>query len=401
MQIICLNYRPELTGIGPYTAALAGGLARQGSHVAVLTTRPHYPAWRVSASGNEWSITDAHECVAVSRLRHYVPSRPSGLRRLVSELSFGLRLLFAPWGARDVTIAVSPALFATWIASMRRGRSPFVVWIQDIYTLGLAETGQGGALATKVTRWVEGRTLRSADRVVVIHERFRDYVVREFGVDASKVSVIRNWTHLRELAPVDRATARRRLGWPSIGVVALHAGNMGVKQGLENVVAAARLADAQGADVRFVLLGGGSERDRLRQLAADVERIDFIDALPDVEFRVALAAADVLLVNERPGVAEMAVPSKLTSYFDAGRPVVAAASADGITASEVDASGGGIRVEPADPAALLAAVLELARDAGRAAQMGELGQRYRDQLLGEQAAMNRWQWTLETVIPND
>ena len=39
-------------------------------------------------------------------------------------------------------------------------------------------------------------------------------------------------------------------------MIALHAGNMGVKQGLENVVEAARQADATRSPVRFVLLGG-------------------------------------------------------------------------------------------------------------------------------------------------
>ena len=75
-----------------------------------------------------------------------------------------------------------------------------------------------------------------------------------------------------------------------------------------------------------------------------------------------MQASDVLLVNQRASVTNMSLPSKLTSYFASGRPVIAAASADSETASEIEASGAGIVVPPADPAALRGAILALKND---------------------------------------
>ena len=49
----------------------------------------------------------------------------------------------------------------------------------------------------------------------------------------------------------------------------------------------------------------------------------------------------MLLVNELPGVAHMAMPSKLTSYFQAGKPVLAATDEGGFTAKEIALSGAG------------------------------------------------------------
>ncbi len=51
------------------------------------------------------------------------------------------------------------------------------------------------------------------------------------------------------------------------------------------------------------------------------------------------------MVNELPGVANMAVPSKLTSYFDAARPVLAATEMGGITASEIEQARAGVVVQ--------------------------------------------------------
>lgn len=165
---------------------------------------------------------------------------------------------------------------------------------------------------------------------------------------------------------------------------------MGAKQDLRNVVDAARIADERGASVQFVLVGDGGERSKLEERARGIARITFVDHLDDTEYRLALFAADVLLVNEKPGVAAMAVPSKLTSYFDAGRPVVAATDPGGITASEVAAADAGVVVSAGDPTALLDAVLAVRSDADAAARFGLNGRRYRAAVLDERVALEQW-----------
>jgi len=408
IAILGLNYPPEQTGIAPYTGALATGLVGRGWAVGAQVAHPHYPAWRIARGYGEWTRRETLNGVRLTRRRHYVPGRPRGVRRLLSELSFGARLLLRRRGrstpsarsrtGTSATIAVSPALFSTWLASWRRGRAPFIVWVQDLYTLGLAETGEGGGLVARITRHIESRTLRRADRVVVIHERFADYVVRELGVAPDRVVVIRNWTHLPLTVPATGSASRDAFGWRAGDTVVLHAGNMGVKQGLEHVVAAAREADRREAPVRFVLLGGGGEHDRLVESARGIERIEFLDPLPDDRFRGALAAADLLLVNEKPGVAAMSVPSKLTSYFDAGRPVIAATDPTGITAAELAASGGGIVVPAGESGSLIDAVLALRADPQRAAALGAAGRRYRETVLDQDAAIDQWEAMLHGLL---
>ena len=75
-----------------------------------------------------------------------------------------------------------------------------------------------------------------------------------------------------------------------------------------------------------------------------------------------MAVADVLLVNERRTVVDMALPSKLTSYFVAGRPVLAAVTDDGTTAQEIRRANGGLVVSPEDADALVDGVLALTSD---------------------------------------
>jgi len=137
--IVGLNYTPEPTGIAPYTTALSEGLAGRGHDVRVLTAMPHYPEWRIRPGYEGWTRSERMDGVRIRRLRHHIPSPPTGLRRLMSEISFGLRVVTTRWGNPDVVLFVSPALFSSALGMLRaralRRHLPIVTWVQDFYTL--------------------------------------------------------------------------------------------------------------------------------------------------------------------------------------------------------------------------------------------------------------------------
>jgi len=180
---------------------------------------------------------------------------------------------------------------------------------------------------------------------------------------------------------------RAELGWDDDVQIVLHAGNMGLKQGLEHVVAAAHLAAEVQPRTRFILMGDGSQRATLESLAAGCPNIAFMPPRDADRFVDTLAAADVLLVNERRSVVDMSLPSKLTSYFVAGRPVVAAGAAGGATAREVTRAGAGLVVPGEDPQALLAALARLAGDPELGERLGAAGADYARSSLSPEAAL--------------
>jgi len=396
VSILSTHFPPEPTGNAPYAGALAEGLARRGFEVRVLAAHPHYPERAFLKGFGQWTKRDVVSNVKILRMRHWLPATQSPTTRLLSELSFGVRLLFARWGSPDVIVLVSPALFSTVVAMVRarltRGRPRVIVWVQDLYSLGVAETQTGGSSTAAVMKTVEGTVLRLADTVVVIHDRFGMYIERALSVNHDRIATVRNWTHLRpsnDDRALDGTRARRHdLGWRDDVTVVLHAGNMGAKQGLENVVDAARLADEQQLPLLFVLLGDGNQCATIKASARDIERIIFLPPAGDEAFQANLRAADILLVNEKPGVSEMSVPSKLTSYFDAERPVVAATDPTGVTADEIRASGGGIVVKAGEPQRLVDACVDLRLSPKRRATLASSGLRYRTDVLGEEAAID-------------
>jgi colanic acid biosynthesis glycosyl transferase WcaI len=391
--VVSINYEPEESGIAPYTTGMAVGLAARGHDVEVLTGLPNYPEWRVNPAYRGLSGTaKTIDGVVVRRFAHYVPANPTTRNRVIFETTFGARVVSARWHKPELILTVSPSLIASAmvITRSRTAGIPVGLIVQDLYGKGLVETGAMSATTAGAAVRFEGAVLNHATGTAVVHDRFADAAVK-MGVEPKRLTVIRNWAHIESPTAVDKSEVRVKHGWQPQERIVLHSGNMGAKQGLENVVAAARLADQQGLDIRFVLLGDGNQRRLLQESAKDVQRIEFKDPLDAEEYCQVLACADVLLVNERPGVGEMAVPSKLTSYFSAGRPVLAATNAHGVTAAEIGDSGAGVVVPAGDPVALLDEAMRLADNTEVAGLLGAAGQRYAHRLLSPERALNEYE----------
>lgn len=393
--VVGINYAPETTGIAPYTAGMARALAAEHD-VTVVTAHPHYPQWRVADGYGGWRRAERVDEVDVVRLRHYVPSDPTGASRILSEMTFALRTGLARVPRPDAVVVVTPALLPIGpvLARARAWKVPVGVVVQDLYAKAATEIGLLGGRMDKVLGRTEARLLRSATGVVSIHERMADAIVRDYGVARDAVTVIPNWTHISG-STSDRVLTRKRLGWDDEFVV-LHAGNMGAKQGLEHVVTAARRADQRTDDLRFVLMGDGARRRELEEAAAGVERLRFMAPVGNEEFADVLAAADVLLLHERPGLKEMCAPSKLTSYFAASRPVLAATDAESAAAYEVSASRAGTVVVPGDADALLDGIDEL-RDVDRD-ELGRRGTTYAAERLSETAAFDGYRGWVRSLL---
>lgn len=376
LLMVSTNYAPEHAGIGPYATQIAEHWAASGHDTHVLAGMPHYPAWSVDpAYTGAWRRVEDRNGVTVHRRRHTVPPRQTAARRALFEGTILLHGAVAPprMGRPDAVLAQMPSLAGGVLAARlaHRWKVPYVPVVQDLMGAAAAQSGiRGGDRAASLAARAESFALRRATLVGVIHETFVAKV-EALGVAPERIRLVPNWSHV-ESPTGDRAATRARLGWAPGQIVVLHSGNMGLKQGLDVLVESARRDPA----VRFVLMGDGNQRAHLEELGRGVPNLDFLPPAGDGQFMDVLAAADVLAVTQRASVLDMSVPSKLTSYFAAGRPVLASVAAEGGTAQEVRRSGAGVLVVPEDPEALLGEVRRLADNPVDAGALGEAGPRH-------------------------
>jgi colanic acid biosynthesis glycosyl transferase WcaI len=392
-------YWPEDTGNGPYVTGVAEHLAARGDDVLVATGFPHYPEWESSAS-RRLGAAETRNGVRIRRRWHYVPSAQSAAQRAGYELSllaFGMTAFPRRWKA-DVIVGTCPTLSggALAAAAATRYRAPYGIVFQDLVGQAAAQSGvAGGARVAGLVRRIELALARRAGAVGIIGERFRRYL-EEGGVPAANIRRLRNWTRFVE--PVETAAeTRRRFGWAADDFVCVHGGNMGHKQDLDNLLDTAALLGGNG--VRIALVGDGNDRARLERRAHDQQlaNVDFIPLQGPGNWEATMQASDVLLVNQRASVLDMSLPSKLTSYFASGRPVIAAVSTDSETAAEIEAAGAGLVVPPAEPRALRDAILALERDRDRLHTTGASAKHYADSILSRASALAEYEDFIERL----
>lgn len=109
---------------------------------------------------------------------------------------------------------------------------------------------------------------------------------------------------------------------------------------LDVLIEAARIVQDRGReDIRFVLMGDGPEKPRLRAMAQRLQlrNIEFRDPLPKARVPAALVAADafVLMLEYIPVFKYGISPNKLFDYLAASRPIVFASNSENNVVDEV------------------------------------------------------------------
>lgn len=379
------DYAPDLMGIAPYATETAEWLAAEGAEVNVLTMPPHYPDWKVPEGSPRGYSTEKRNGVTVRRLPTYVPRDPTLFRRLAFEGSWTtaatpLRMRSVVRDA-EVVVGVCPGIFAAQFARSIAGRRrPLIQIVQDLVGQAAKQSGMAGASrAAGALGWLEARSLTSAHAVTVPGHGFVK-PLRALGVDAERIHVVANWSRVPMTDETEPARDRREF-------VVMHAGNMGLKQGLDQLAPIVADLETSMPEVQFEFVGGGSQAATLREAIAGRANARLQPHVPEAELAATLRSADALLVHERSTVKDMSLPSKLTTYFAMGRPVIAVTRADGTTAAEVRRADAGLVVEPGDAEAFRAAVDRLRNDADLVSRLSHNGREYSRQHLDRKVSL--------------
>ncbi|MFT7404851.1 glycosyltransferase WbuB [Zhongshania sp.] len=334
--VVGLNYSPELTGIGKYTGEMAEWFAKQGHEVRVITAPPYYPQWFVSPPYKSYAYKiEVIKGVLVYRCPLYVPKNITTMTRLIHLLSFAIfsfpilvRQLF--WRP-NIVINPVPSLFsspmAALVARLSGGKS--ILHIQDYEIDAMLGLGMANvAVIGKLARGFERLVMSSFDKVSTISQSMINKA-KDKGVAEKNIIFFPNWSDTSRFANVSSSNELRA----SLGVVGdnkliLYSGNIGDKQGLEQVIDAAELLKGKPYD--FVIVGDGAGREKLVSLATarKLKNVHFSSLLPLEQLPVLLASADCHLVIQKRGVADAVLPSKLTNIFAVGGNSVITAESD-------------------------------------------------------------------------
>ncbi|MGC2162911.1 MAG: glycosyltransferase WbuB [Silvibacterium sp.] len=399
-----LNYTPELTGIGKYSGEMMEWLAARGHEVRVVTTPPYYPAWRVSDGYSWWRYRreTSPAGAEIYRCPLWVPEKPGGLSRVVHLSSFAISslpvmLTHSSWQP-DLVLTVEPAFTCAPVALLaaRLAGSPAWLHIQDFeidaaFDLGLLPAG---GMIQRFAQSCERLLLGCFSRISTISPRMVERLSQK-AVEPSRGVLFPNWVDVNAIRPTDELSAfRAELGIGSDQIVLLYSGNMGVKQGLEILPQLAmRLREQK--HLHFIFCGDGAYRAQLEQAVADAGNVSFLPLQPVERLNELLNAADIHLLPQRAGAADLVMPSKLTGMLASGRPVIATAAAGTQIAHAVE--GRGMVVAPGDIEAFANAAVALAENGELRRSMGDAARQFAEQELARDAVLLRFESAMENV----
>lgn len=276
---------------------------------------------------------------------------------------------------------VSPPLGMCAAAAVlsKRWGIPYIFHVEDLQpdaAVDLSMLNQGPLI--RFLYRLERFAYRNAILVSTLTKAMRERIIAK-GVPAEKVALFRAWTEPSLFNIPLRgggAELRKELGVGDRFLV-VHAGNMGVKQGLEVVLDAAdRSRSADG--LLYMLVGDGAAQPDLRARAdaAKLPNLQFLPPQPKQRLEQLLGATDVSLITQQRVVGDIVFPSKTMSLLAAGRPIIASLSPGSEVARVISEAKAGVAVEPENPHALVEAVLALREDHDARYAMGENGRRY-------------------------
>ena len=280
--------------------------------------------------------------------------RSGALGTLARYLSLAARTKVAALFHRDFDVIVAHFLYPTaWlarIASLLSGR-PYVVVAHGLDVTSVRGRGLLARLSLSATR--------RASLVVAVSRALELRIRAELDLPLSVPTAVINMGVDRSVfSPAAADGARITLGWLSGEKVALFAGNLIERKGVDVLVAAFARLDARGACDRLVIAGDGPLRDLLVLQASALgvaKAVDFLGAVDAPALARLMAAADVFVLPSRAEPLGVV----LLEAMACATPVVAS-RVGGIP--EIVAEGCGTLVEPDDPAALAAGMESVLAD---------------------------------------
>jgi colanic acid biosynthesis glycosyl transferase WcaI len=223
------------------------------------------------------------------------------------------------------------------------------------------------------------------------------------GVDIARLIYFPNWVEVSDFSNKFefnyQKDFRNKLSIPDKALVALYAGSMGAKQGLEIIAQVAhKFIEPCGASspIHFILCGDGPGRLQLINQCAELEYVHFLDFQPIEALPELLLTADIHLLPQKVDVGDLVMPSKLTGMLASGRPVVASAQ-PGTELSDV-VSRCGIVVPPENPHLFFEALLLLANDRGLRERLGGQGRAYAKEFIDKNSVLTNYENKLRDLV---
>lgn len=200
-------------------------------------------------------------------------------------------------------------------------------------------------LFIKYFEWQEKRCYRSAKHIVVVTDSFKKNLVAR-GIDAEKISVIKNGANRELFSPMEKDQAIiSELGLEGKKIIG-YIGTHGMAHRLDFILKCAKNMENKN-DYHFLLIGSGARKEELLRLKEekDITNVTMLDSVPKTEVNRYISILDLALINLRKSdLFKTVIPSKI--FENAGMEIPILMGVEGEAQEIIERYGAGLCFEP-------------------------------------------------------
>ncbi len=309
---------------------LALDLGEYGAEVTVLTG---YPSRRISNEVRQYYLAHPVEQISEHVIVRRIGSRNgegTGLLERMIKYVFLTRKLYkeAKKTPTDVYYLYSSPPFLGYIGGKLARIAPTVYNAQDLFPDTLVHMKKISNKNPLIAwfRRKEKQAYGRNTRIITISGDMKK-TIESAGCSADKIDVVYNWADTMSLHHVAKAdnALMEELGISKEKFIVSYAGDIGLFQGWDVIVEAAKILQNRSEKIQFVLIGNGSYKAQLLETieTEGLSNIQVFPLQPASRLSEIYSIGDMELVPIEKGITKMALPSKTGVIMSCGSPVLA------------------------------------------------------------------------------
>ncbi|MBQ7718423.1 MAG: glycosyltransferase family 4 protein [Clostridia bacterium] len=383
---------------------LALDLGEYGAEVTVLTG---FPSRRISEDVKNYYLDHPVEKISKNVVVKRIGSKNGegeGLfDRMIKYLRL-TRLLYkeAKKTPTDVYYIYSSPPFLGWIGAKLAKIAPTLYNAQDLFpdTLMRIKGFRESNLFIKFLRYRERNVYKKNTKIVTISEEMKN-TISTHDCPKDKIEVIYNWADTESIHHVQRQDNKLmdELGISKEGFIVSYAGDIGLFQGWPVIVDAAKRVHKQNKDIRFVIIGSGSYKEKLEEQIKQ-EGLDYITTYPlqpASRLSEIYSIGDLELVSIEPGLSKLALPSKTFAIMAAGTALLSLVDQTSDVAHIIKSRNMGYTLALNDAGELAKTILKAYNEKENLPEMGDNSRTVCEEIASRKKQTNKYYTLLKKL----
>jgi glycosyltransferase involved in cell wall biosynthesis len=333
MKILFLtdNFPPESNAPATRTYEHCFEWVSIGYEVTVITCNPNFPSGKIynGYSNKIYSKEDING-IKVIRVWSYISANKGFIKRTLDYLSFAFTsFFFGLFVKADIIIATSPQFFTAVSGSFLSliKNKPWIMEVRDLWPDSIVAVGSMSSKSKsyKFLKKIEGILYNRANKIIVVTNSFKDYLINYHDINSSKIGVFKNGVKLENLkktSPIDLRIIKDQLGLNN-KIIISYIGTHGLAHALKFIIDTTQ--KVKNKKLHFLFVGDGAQKQDLVDYSKSLKNknFTFIDSVSKSKVYDFVNLSDFALVNlKKSDEFKNVIPSKIFENIALYKPIL-------------------------------------------------------------------------------